>query len=144
MHYHCNYSYIPHTITGDGDPVVVLVLTQLALPPGVVVRCRPIDVLSMADSWCRCQVVRRARRQGHEMYSNVHSPDDVPKILLEQIAYFSALYRDIKPGEFVKIDGWPEIAAAGTKSWKASAVMQRQRENRPSRRPMLHRCCGIV
>ena len=49
MHYPCNYGYIPHTISGDGDPVDVLVLSQFALPPGVVVRCRPIGMLKMTD-----------------------------------------------------------------------------------------------
>src|ERR1035441_588457 len=39
MHYPCNYGYIPHTIADDGDPVDVLVISQFALPPGVVVRC---------------------------------------------------------------------------------------------------------
>ena len=49
MHYPCNYGYIPHTIAGDGDPVDVLVIGQFALPPGVVVRCRPIGMLAMTD-----------------------------------------------------------------------------------------------
>jgi inorganic pyrophosphatase len=49
MHYPCNYGYIPHTIAGDGDPVDVLVMSQFALPPGVVVRCRPIGMLKMTD-----------------------------------------------------------------------------------------------
>ena len=38
MHYPCNYGYIPMTISGDGDPVDVLVITPFALMPGVVVR----------------------------------------------------------------------------------------------------------
>ena len=49
MHYPCNYGYIPHTIAGDGDPVDVLVVSPFALPPGVVIRCRPLGMLSMTD-----------------------------------------------------------------------------------------------
>ena len=49
MHYPCNYGYIPNTVSGDGDPVDVLVLTPFPLMPGVVVRCRPIGVLKMTD-----------------------------------------------------------------------------------------------
>jgi inorganic pyrophosphatase len=49
MHYPCNYGYIPHTIAGDGDPVDVLVVSPFPLPPGVVVRCRPIGMLAMTD-----------------------------------------------------------------------------------------------
>lgn len=29
MHYPCNYGYIPHTISDDGDPVDVLVLSPV-------------------------------------------------------------------------------------------------------------------
>ena len=47
MHYPCNYGYIPKTISDDGDPVDVLVITPFPLIPGVVVSCRPIGVLMM-------------------------------------------------------------------------------------------------
>ena len=49
MHYPCNYGYIPQTLSDDGDPVDVLVITPLPLIPGVVVTCRPIGVLKMED-----------------------------------------------------------------------------------------------
>src|SRR6188472_4600757 len=49
MHYPCNYGYVPKTISGDGDPVDVLVITPFALMPGVVVRCRPLGMLKMTD-----------------------------------------------------------------------------------------------
>jgi len=49
MHYPCNYGYIPDTLSDDGDPVDVLVITPFPLLPGVVVRCRPIGILNMTD-----------------------------------------------------------------------------------------------
>ncbi len=49
MHYPCNYGYIPHTLSKDGDPIDVLVLTPAPLISGSVVRCRPIGVLNMTD-----------------------------------------------------------------------------------------------
>ena len=49
MHYPCNYGYVPHTLSGDGDPVDVLVISPLPLISGVVVRCRPIGMLRMQD-----------------------------------------------------------------------------------------------
>ena len=45
MRYPMNYGYVPQTIAGDGDPVDVLVVTPFPLPPGVVIRCRPVGVL---------------------------------------------------------------------------------------------------
>jgi inorganic pyrophosphatase len=98
MHYPCNYGYIPHTIAGDGDPVDVLVVTQFALPPGVVVRCRPIGLLAMD---------RRGRSDGKllavpvdsltPMYRDIESPRDFPQMVLDQIAHFFAHYKDLEP-----------------------------------------------
>src|SRR5260370_8521426 len=47
MRYPCNYGYVPHTLSGDGDPVDVLVVMPLPLVPGCVIRCRPIGMLAM-------------------------------------------------------------------------------------------------
>ena len=47
MHYPTNYGYVPKTISGDGDPVDVLVITPVPLIPGVVVTCRAIGILKM-------------------------------------------------------------------------------------------------
>src|SRR4030065_1044473 len=49
MHYPCNYGYVPHTLSEDGDPVDVLVVTPVPLISGSVIRCRPIGMLKMTD-----------------------------------------------------------------------------------------------
>lgn len=49
MHYPCNYGYIPQTLSDDGDPADVLVLTPFPIQIGAVVRCRAIGVLEMDD-----------------------------------------------------------------------------------------------
>ncbi|MBP6515139.1 MAG: inorganic diphosphatase, partial [Xanthomonadales bacterium] len=45
MRYPCNYGYIPHTLSGDGDPADVLVVMPLPLIPGSVIRVRTIGML---------------------------------------------------------------------------------------------------
>ena len=107
MHYPCNYGYIPHTIAGDGDPVDVLVVSQFALPPGVVVRCRPVGMLAMTDEAGEdAKVLAVPVDKLTPMYRNVESPRDLPQITLDQIAHFFAHYKDLEPGKFVKINGW--------------------------------------
>ena len=67
MHYPTNYGYIPHTLSDDGDPCDVLVLSPVPLITGVVVRCRPIGMLKLDDeaggdarsSRCRSTSCRR-------------------------------------------------------------------------------------
>ena len=49
MHYPCNYGYIPQTLSEDGDPADVLVVTPFPIQIGAVVRCRAIGVLEMDD-----------------------------------------------------------------------------------------------
>lgn len=107
MHYPCNYGYIPHTIAGDGDPVDVLVMSQFALPPGVVVRCRPIGMLAMTDEAGNdAKVLAVPVDKLTTMYRSVESPRDLPQIVLDQISHFFEHYKDLEAGKFVKIDGW--------------------------------------
>lgn len=49
MFYPANYGYVPQTLSEDGDPVDVLVVTPFPLQVGVVVRCRALGVLKMED-----------------------------------------------------------------------------------------------
>jgi inorganic pyrophosphatase len=113
MHYPCNYGYIPHTIAGDGDPVDVLVIAQFALPPGVVVRCRPIGVLKMTDEAGNdAKVLAVPVDKLTPMYKSVNSPNDLPQIVLDQISHFFEHYKDLEPGKFVKVEGWHGIEDA--------------------------------
>src|SRR6476661_5599804 len=49
MRYPGNYGFIPHTLTADGDPCDVLVVSQVQVVPGAIVRCRPVGALLMED-----------------------------------------------------------------------------------------------
>jgi len=113
MHYPCNYGYIPHTIAGDGDPVDVLVVSQFALPPGVVVRCRPVGILKMVDeAGDDAKLIAVPVDRLTPMYRSVTCPRDLPPIVLDQIAHFFAHYKDLEPGKFVKILGWGDVEDA--------------------------------
>jgi inorganic pyrophosphatase len=113
MHYPCNYGYIPHTIAGDGDPVDVLVISQFALPPGVVVRCRPIGMLKMVDEAGEdAKLLAVPVDKLTPMYRSVSHTRDLPQILLDQIAHFFEHYKDLEPGKFVKVQGWGDMEDA--------------------------------
>ncbi|HQR03779.1 MAG: inorganic diphosphatase [Proteobacteria bacterium] len=113
MHYPCNYGYIPKTIAGDGDPVDVLVVSQFALPPGVVVRCRPIGMLKMVDeAGDDAKLLAVPVDKLTPMYRNVTSARDIPQIVLDQISHFFEHYKDLEPGKFVKVEGWVDAEEA--------------------------------
>ena len=50
MRYPGNYGFIPHTLSGDGDPCDVLVANTRAIIPGAVMNVRPVGVLVMEDN----------------------------------------------------------------------------------------------
>lgn len=113
MHYPCNYGFIPHTLSDDGDPVDAAVLGQHVLAPGVVIASRPIGVLLMedesgVDEKILCVPVDRL----HPYYEDVSSYRDVRPILLEQIAHFFSHYKDLEKGKWVEVKDWqgPEKA----------------------------------
>ncbi len=107
MHYPCNYGYIPHTLSDDGDPVDVLVLTPYPLIPGVVVRCRPIGMLKMTDEAGGDEKLLAVPIDKlTSIYRNVQSPEDLPDITIAKIAHFFEHYKDLEPGKWVKLEGW--------------------------------------
>ncbi|MFA6016266.1 MAG: inorganic diphosphatase [Gallionellaceae bacterium] len=113
MHYPCNYGYIPHTLSDDGDPVDVLVITPVPLNTGVVVRCRPLAVLQMEDeSGFDAKVLAVPVDKLSTLYRGLKSHNELPEIILKQISHFFQHYKDLEPNKWVKIGGWEGIEEA--------------------------------
>ncbi len=107
MHYPCNYGYIPHTLSDDGDPVDVLVITPIPLITGVVVRCRPVGMLKMTDeAGVDAKLLAVPVDKLCNLYTQVKKPDDLPPLLLNQISHFFEHYKDLEPNKWVKVEGW--------------------------------------
>lgn len=112
MQYPANYGYINDTLSDDGDPVDVLVVTPHPLMIGSVIRCRPIGMLKMTDDGgVDAKVVAVPVDKLSPIYSKIESVDDIP-LLKEQIEHFFNHYKDLEPGKWVKIDGWENVDAA--------------------------------
>lgn len=113
MHYPCNYGYIPNTLSDDGDPVDVMVVTPHPLISGSVVRCRPVAVLKMTDeSGDDAKVLAVPVTKLCSSYAKVQGPEDMPKLLLDQIAHFFEHYKDLDEGKWVRVEGWAGVDAA--------------------------------
>ena len=99
--------YIPHTVSDDGDPVDVLVITPVPLITGVVVRCRPVGMLMMADEAGGDEKLLAVPVDKLiNIYRHIQSPRDLPELTLARISHFFAHYKDLEAGKWVKIDGW--------------------------------------
>ena len=113
MHYPANYGYVPQTLSGDGDPVDVLVMTPFPLPPGVVVACRPIGILHMEDeSGVDGKVLAVPTQKLLPAYDKINSLEDIHEITLKQIQHFFEHYKDLEKGKWVKVLGWKGVDEA--------------------------------
>jgi len=113
MHYPCNYGYIPHTLSEDGDPVDVLVITPVPLITGVVVRCRPVGMLKMEDEAGEdAKLLAVPIDKLCNIYRSTESPRDLPEQTLAQISHFFQHYKDLEAGKWVKIQGWVGVEEA--------------------------------
>jgi inorganic pyrophosphatase len=113
MHYPANYGYIPRTLADDGDPMDVIVITPFPLHHGVVVRCRPVGMLSVTDEEGEdTKLLAVPIDKLTAMYRGIETPRDLPQELLARIQHFFAHYKDLEPGKWVKVEGWlgPEEA----------------------------------
>ena len=113
MHYPTNYGYVPQTLSGDGDPVDVLVITPVPLIPGVVVTCRPIGVLKMQDeAGDDAKVLAVPSDKILSIYTQWQKPEDLNPMRLNTISHFFEHYKDLEKGKWVKVTGWHGIEAA--------------------------------
>lgn len=101
----------------------------MRLPPGTVIRCRPIAVLVMEDEggidW---KILAVPVNKVCMRYSTWKSADDVPADELDQIRHFFEHYKDLEPGKWVKVKGWKtakdaeELIMAGAKAYEEMDV----------------------
>jgi len=114
MFYPANYGFIPHTLSNDGDPCDVLVVSHVPVVAGAVIRSRPIGALKMEDEAGGDEkIIAVPVDKLHPFYNDVQTYSDLPLILLQQIEHFFVHYKDLEKGKFVKSAGWvgPDEAA---------------------------------
>ncbi len=113
MFYPCNYGYIPDTLSEDGDPVDVLVITPYKLISGSVINCRPVAMLGMEDeAGMDNKLVAVPGPKLTPNYENINGPEDLPSHDKDRIQHFFEHYKDLEPGKWVKVTGWQGREAA--------------------------------
>ena len=131
MFYPCNYGYVPRTLSEDGDPVDVLVVTLSPLISGSVITCRPVDMLEMTDEAGKdAKILAVPTDKISSLYSDVHSAADLPQKLLAQISHFFEHYKDLETNKWVRLDGW-----AGLEKAKQEITTSIERYNQSPEKP---------
>lgn len=113
MRYPCNYGFVPHTLSPDGDPLDALVVARSPFIPGCVVRVRPIAVLMLedeagGDEKLLCVPVDAT----FPYYEAVDEAAHLPAIVMQQIEHFFKHYKDLEEKKWVRVGRWGDAAEA--------------------------------
>lgn len=111
MHYPTEYGYIEDTLALDGDPLDVLVYTTFPTFPGCVIESRVIGMLNMSDEKGQDEKLLAVPTEDPR-FQHVHTLEDIPEHILNEIAHFFKVYKDLENKE-TKIGEWegPDQAA---------------------------------
>ncbi|MGO9418840.1 inorganic diphosphatase [Roseiarcus sp.] len=113
MRYPGNYGFIPHTLSGDGDPCDVIVANSRAIIPGAIMNCRIVGVLIMEDEGGADEkLIAVPTEKLTPRYANVKNYSDLPEITLHRIEHFFLHYKDLEPNKWVKIIRWGDAEEA--------------------------------
>ncbi len=123
MFYPANYGFIPNTLSEDGDPLDVLVVTPHPVVPGAVIRSRPVGMLMMEDdAGIDAKLIAVPHDKLSPLYKDIKDYTDLPELLLRQIEHFFTHYKDLEAGKWVKIMGWENADAARAEIMKSLAA----------------------
>ncbi|CAA6800271.1 MAG: Inorganic pyrophosphatase (EC [uncultured Thiotrichaceae bacterium] len=113
MFYPANYGFVPHTLSDDGDPVDVLVVTPVPLVHGCVIPARPVGMLKMSDEAGEdAKIVAVPAGKLSTEYTDITSYKQLPPLLIQQIQHFFEHYKELEANKWVKVDGWADADEA--------------------------------
>ena len=113
MFYPFNYGFIPNTLAEDGDPVDVLVLSEHAVAPGVVIPSVVIGMLEMEDeAGIDTKILAVPTAKIDPFFGTYKNISDVPDAIKNKLKHFFENYKTLEPNKWVKIKDWKDKAAA--------------------------------
>lgn len=105
--YPANYGFIPNTLSGDGDPVDVLVLSPLPVAPGTIMVAKVIGMLETEDeSGQDAKLVAVPPEKVNPEFGKYNDISELPEEVTEKIKFFFENYKKNEPGKWVKVSGW--------------------------------------
>lgn len=98
-----NYGFVPNTLSLDSDPIDAVIVMDESLVPGCLIKCKIIGCLETSDSkgddpkLILCPIDKIDPKS-----KDINELEDLPHMLLQQIKYFFAHYKDLE-NKIVKI-----------------------------------------
>lgn len=113
LRYPVNYGFIPNTLSEDGDPVDVLVITPYPVISGAAIHIRPIALLKMEDeAGLDNKILSVPVSDITTQYDHIKTIDDIDPVLIKQIEDFFINYKKSELNKWVKVQGWEDAKAA--------------------------------
>lgn len=104
MYYPCNYGFIPHSLSEDGDPADVLVIADFPIMSGAVVSVKPVGVLIMEDEKGMDEkILAVPAKKLNSQFESIDSYQELPQSLINKIKHFFEHYKDLEKGKWVKV-----------------------------------------
>ncbi len=109
--YPADYGFVVDTLAEDGDPLDALVLLDEPTFPGCHIRARPVGVFRMedekgVDAKVLCVPCTDPRSDG------IRDLGDLSPHLLNEIAHFFEVYKELEPGKGTAVGEWEGLGAA--------------------------------
>ncbi len=99
-----DYGFIPQTLWDDGDAVDVVLLTTYPLIPGILVRARPIAIMSMIDSGDRDDKIIAVPKDDPR-WADTKDLKDINAHTLKEIEHFYSTYKKLQ-NKVVEVTGF--------------------------------------
>lgn len=113
MYYPCNYGFVPHTLSDDGDPCDVLVVSDFPVIAGAVMAVKPVGVLMMEDEKGMDEkIIAVPALKLNSQFEAIESYEELPQNLIAKIKHFFEHYKDLEKGKWVKVTGFEGAAKA--------------------------------
>ena len=104
MLYPGNYGFIPNTLSGDDDPVDVLLLTEYPLYPGSIISVKIIGVLLTTDEKGDDEkLLAVPSLEVDTRFKNINDIIDLEEITLHKIKHFFTHYKDNDKHKWVTV-----------------------------------------
>jgi inorganic pyrophosphatase len=104
--YFFNYGFIPNTMSGDGDPLDVIVLMEEELIPGCYIKCKILGCLDTSDDDGNDpKVIACPINKISPNYKDLNNLEQLSEHLQKKLSYFFSHYKDLE-NKHVKINGF--------------------------------------
>lgn len=121
MQYPANYGFIPRTLSEDGDPLDVLVLCSEIIDPLVLVRCKPIGMVTMIDDGKEDEKIIAVPLKDPN-YSNYSDINELPEHIFNEMMHFFKNYKALEPERTTEVKSLDNAETAKNSIVKAKEL----------------------